>query len=226
MAGKPGGDPWALLVGNYTFGRSDVVFLAHLAHLAQAAGAPFITGARLNLLGCGADSDLNEPRKWQDWSGTAEGNLWIALCSDIASSYLGLVLPRFLLRLPYGKETDAVGQFDFEEMSGGAEHENYLWGNSSFLCACLLAEAFARNQWSMRPKDELDVSGLPLHVYEENGESMVKPCAETLLMENSAMRILEAGLMPIASLKNTDSVRLVRLQSVARPLKALSGRWD
>ncbi|HEV2501098.1 MAG TPA: type VI secretion system contractile sheath large subunit, partial [Terriglobia bacterium] len=41
----PGGEPWALLVGNYTFGRQDLGLLTRLAHLARAAGAPFITGA-------------------------------------------------------------------------------------------------------------------------------------------------------------------------------------
>lgn len=222
----PGGEPWALLMGNYTFGRDDLVLLTRLAHLAQAAGAPFIMGASVDLLGCEAISDLNEPRKWQDWSRANESAAWNALRGDIAASYLGLVLPRFLLRLPYGKETEAVASFNFEEMPGNPEHESYLWGNSAFLCACLLAESFARNQWSMRPEDELDISGLPLHIYQEDSESVAKPCAETLLPEKAALRILEAGLMPVASLKSTDSVRLVRFQSLASPLKALSGRWD
>ncbi|MGH9378150.1 MAG: type VI secretion system contractile sheath domain-containing protein [Terriglobia bacterium] len=230
-ARTPGAKPWAALAGNYTFGKGDLTLLTGLTQLAAAAGAPFIAGASLNLLGCESAKDLTEPRTWKDVAGTSEGKMWSALRSLAEASYLGLALPRFLLRLPYGKETDAAAQFDFEEMAdfkqalGGAEREDYLWGNPAFLCVCLLAESFAQSQWSMRLEDELEVDGLPLHVYQENGESTAKPCAETLMTEDAAMRILEAGLMPVASLKNTDAVRLVRFQSVASPLKALSGRW-
>lgn len=221
-----GGEPWALVIGNYTFGRSDIDLLARLAQLAHAARAPFIVGGGLDLLGCKTAAELNDTRSWQDWSGAPEAAAWNALRRSDSGSYVGLVLPRFLLRLPYGKETDAVSQFNFEEMSGGPEHDEYLWGNSAFLCACLLAQAFAEDQWSMRPEENLEVDRLPLHVYKDQGEAVVKPCAETLLTEQAALRILDAGIMPLASLKDSDAVRLVRFQSIASPLKALSGRWE
>jgi hypothetical protein len=32
--------------------------------------------------------------------------------------------------------------------------------------------------------------------------------------------------MPLASMKDSDAVRLVRFQSVAEPVRALAGRWD
>lgn len=220
-----GGEPWALLVGNYAFGRGSVDLLTRLAELARAAGAPLIAGGGLDLLGCKTAGELNDWRTWQDWSAAPEAGRWNALRRGNSAGYLGLALPRFLLRLPYGKETDAVSQFNFEEMSGSPEHDEYLWGNSAFLCACLLARAFAEDQWSMRPEEELEVNGLPLHVYNDQGESVAKPCAETLLTEQSALRILDTGIMPLASLKDSDAVRLVRLQSIAQPVKALAGRW-
>lgn len=224
-----GGEPWALLVGDYTFGRGGVDLLARLAQLARAAGAPFIAGGELDLLGCKSAAELNDWRSWRDVPDSPdapEAALWSALRRDSAAAYVGLVLPRFLLRLPYGKETDAVSQFNFEEISGSPEHDEYLWGNSAFLCAVLLAQAFAQDQWSMRPEENLDMGGLPLHVYKDHGEAVAKPCAETLLTEQTAVRILDAGIMPMASLKDADAVRLVRLQSIANPVKALAGRWE
>ncbi|MDT8273775.1 MAG: hypothetical protein RRA35_11360, partial [Desulfomonilia bacterium] len=56
-------------------------------------------------------------------------------------------------------------------------------------------------------------------------ESQVKPCAEILLTDEAADIIMDAGIMPLATLKNTDTARLVRFQSLAEPLSGLAGRW-
>ena len=55
---------------------------------------------------------------------------------------IGLALPRFLLRLPYGKKTFSAESFDFEEFEGAPGHEDYLWGNSAFAVALRLGRAF------------------------------------------------------------------------------------
>jgi type VI secretion system protein ImpC len=79
--------------------------------------------------------------------------------------------------------------------------------------------------WEMRPGILQDIEGLPLHVYEEQGESQVKPCAETLLTLRAAEIILKRGLMPLLSFKGTDAIRLAMFQSLADPVTSLSGRW-
>ena len=77
----------------------------------------------------------------------------------------------------------------------------------------------------MRPGTRSELDGLPLHVYEQDGDSELKPCAEALLTERAAGKMLESGLMPLVWLKGQDAVRLVRFQSMAEPLSALAGRW-
>jgi type VI secretion system protein ImpC len=69
------------------------------------------------------------------------------------------------------------------------------------------------------------IAGLPLHSYESEGEQRLKPCAEVLLSEADADWILEQGFMPLVSIKNRDTVRLLRFQSIAQPLAPLSGAW-
>jgi type VI secretion system protein ImpC len=140
--------------------------------------------------------------------------------------WLGLALPRFLLRLPYGKNTDAIDSFAFEEMTTPPEHEWYLWGHPAIACAYLLGESFARYGWAMRPGAINEIDGLPAHVYKSDGESELKPCAEVLLTEEAAETLLDAGFMPLASIKGADRVRLVRFQSAANPPTPLAGRWS
>lgn len=226
-AETPGAEPWAVIGGNYFFDstETDLILLHRLAVLARAAGAPFIAGVRPSLLGCADVSALPDPEKWTSDEDPEMRAAWDRLRELPEARYLGLALPRFLLRLPYGKETQEAEAFDFEEVAAGFGHEDYLWGNSVFLCISLLAESFVEAGWRMRLAKFLEVGGLPLHVTKVDGEAAVKPVAEVQMTEDVALRILDAGLMPVVSLKDRDTVRLVRFQSIASPAKALAGRW-
>jgi type VI secretion system protein ImpC len=226
--GTPGAEPWALLTGNYTFGpgRADAELLGRLAKVAAAAGAPFLAAADPRLVGCASFGESPSPRDWHLEPQAEETQAWAAVRGIPEASSVGLLLPRFLLRLPYGKETRAVETFAFEEMAPEPAHEDYLWGNPAFAAALLLAQTFSEEEWEMRPGAVAAIDGLPLHACQRDGERELKPCAEALLTEDAAERILERGLMPLVSLKGQDIVRLVRFQSIAQPLRALAGRWS
>ena len=221
------GEPWSLIVGNYTFGPQpeDGEWLGRFTRIAHAAGAVFIAAASPQLLGCDSLADTPHPRDWRLSPDADSAAAWSALRGLPEASATGLALPRFLLRLPYGKNTDAIEAFDFEEMPGTPAHEDYLWGNPATACAVLLAQSFSEDGWQMHPGTHHQIDGLPLHIYKRDGDSELTPCAETLLTEAAAVRILENGLMPLATLKGSDSVQLVRFQSIAAPLRALAGRW-
>ena len=225
--GTAGAERLALIVGNYTFGptRDDAEALGRMAKIAHAAEAPFLAAASPTLLGCASLAETPHPRDWKTPLEAEAAKAWDALRRSPDAAWIGLALPRFLLRLPYGKDTDAIESFDFEEMPGERPHEDYLWSNPAFACALLLAQSFSDDGWEMRPGTHSEINGLPLHVYKHNGESELKPCAEALLTEGAAERILDNGLMPLVSLKGQDAVRVVRFQSMAEPLRGVAGRW-
>jgi type VI secretion system protein ImpC len=126
------------------------------------------------------------------------------------AAFLGLSLPRFLLRLPHRKDSHAAEQFAFEEMPPVSAHECYLWGNPALAGALLLGQSFMESGWDMHPGELLEIEGLPMHIYKEEGESQQKPCAEVLLHGEATERILEAGVMPLLSLVTAawDSIRV------------------
>lgn len=225
--GTHGGEPWAVVAGLYTFDatREDAELLGRLAKISDAAGAPFVAAAHARLAGCDSLAHAPDPEDWRHVADADTSAAWDALRRLPESSRLGLALPRFLLRLPYGAETDPVDAFDFEEAEGEPAHESYLWGNPALVLARLLAESFGRSGWEMRPGDVQQFGGLPLHVYEAGGETRTKPCAEVLLGERAARLLLERGLMPLLSFKDRDDVRLARFQSLSDPPTRLAGRW-
>lgn len=219
----PGAEPWSLLAANYTFDQTpeDIQTLGRMAKVACAAGAPFIAAASPHVLGCESLVESPDPRDWR-----GEDEAWEALRRLPEIPYLGLALPRFLLRLPYGADTDPVEQFAFEETADPIRHEEYLWANPAFACALLLGQAFSEYGWDFRPGIFLTIDGLPMHVYPEDGEPQIKPCAEVLMTERAAGAILDRGLMPLLSFKGRDTIRLARFQSLADPPARLRGRWD
>lgn len=223
-----GGVPWAVLAGNYTFDhtRKDAELLGRLAKIAKQAGAPFIAAAHSHLLGCESLVENPEPDDWNRQTAAEDDRAWEALRSLPEASYLGLALPNFLLRLPYGVDTDPIEYLEFEEMPKVPAHRHYLWGNPCHACAFLLALGFSKYGWELRPGVVQDIEGLPMHFCQEEGEARIKPCAEVLLIERTAEIMLEKGLMPLISFKDQDKVRLVRFQSLAEPAAHLAGRWS
>ena len=225
--GTQGADPWAILIGCYTFDKTkeDVDLLRQLGQLAQSAGASLLASASSHFAGCDSIVSTPDPDNWQWQTDSAAEQLWQELRNSPEATSIGLVLPRLFLRLPYGKDTEPIDQFIFEELSGCYEHEEYLWGNPAIVCACLLAEAYQTSGWSLTGELGQELAGLPMHVYKSNGQTHVVPCAETFLTERAMQILIDKGLMPLLSIKGRDAVRIARFQSIAKPNTPLAGRW-
>jgi type VI secretion system protein ImpC len=225
----PGAHPWAVVGGVYTFDHTaeDTELLERIASVCTKAGAPFLAGASPGIVGCPSFGTTPDRDDWEPAAASETGqDCWDRLRKMPEASYLGLALPRFLLRLPYGQETEPIGAFSFEEMVGVPNHEDYCWGNPLFACLVLLGQAFSESGWEMNPGSIKDIEGLPLHVYQDDsGESTTKPCAEAWFTERAAECVLDRGLVPLISYKDQDRIRLVRFQSLASPMKQLHGRW-
>jgi type VI secretion system protein ImpC len=225
----PGAPPWAVIGGVYQFTGSgeQLRLLERMGQICRQANAPFVAGAAADLVGCPSFGTTPDPSDWQAFSAQPDGHQrWERLRRSTEAAYIGLALPRFLLRLPYGRATEAITACGFEEMVGVPDHEHYCWGNPMFACLVLLGQAFSADRWQLRPGSIQDLEGLSLHVYHDDaGDSITKPCAEAWLTEQAAERLLDLGLMPLLSYKNEDRVRLIRFQSIAAPATPLQGRW-
>ena len=200
---------WGFLAANLSFDRdviSDVELLARISLLAQSLGAPFIA----------------------EWLTSRHENskaqaAWQALRKSSGAAYLGLALPRFLLRLPYGKDTEPVASFDFEEMPGEPVHTNYLWGNPVFACALVLGQLFEQQGSLLRVPGFLRLGGMPLHTFQSNGETTTRPCTEVLLSDHDCHALLQEGVLPLAAVKSSDAIVFPSMQSVADPPASLAG---
>ncbi|MCP4342506.1 MAG: hypothetical protein GY799_27405 [Desulfobulbaceae bacterium] len=226
--GTAGGQPWSVVAGNYTFEKKidDLAILGRMAKIAKAAGCSFVAAAGDNFLCEKSLAETPDPDDWQPREDQDAEKSWQALRHISEAANLGLGIPRFLLRLPYGADTDPVDAFNFEEMPITPEHASYLWGNPCFALMLLIGQSFSVQGWQMQPGRVQEINSLPLHVYREGGESQLKPCAEITLSQRAAELIIDKGLMPLLSFLNQDMVRLGRFQSIADPPTRVFGPWS
>jgi type VI secretion system protein ImpC len=205
--------PWSLVVLDESFGPGpeDLTLLAALGAVAAQVGVSILAGA--------------DPRL--DWGALDDeaAARWLRLRRSRQASAIGLALPRWLLRLPYGPKTDPIESFAFDEMGQTRAHDHYLWGNPAFACALLAVAAFRENGADMQLGDVLELDDLPAHTYREDGEAHLQPCAEVFMPERVSIALLGSGLMPLISVRDRNSARLARFQSIADPQTALVGPW-
>ena len=224
----PGAEPWAAVAGNYAFlpNKDDIAALMRIAKICAAAGAPFISHMRPDVIGVSSLAQHTDASEWDLSVDDEAGKLWAVLRGIPEAGYLGMTIPRFLSRLPYGSETEPLETFHFEEIADTPQHDKYLWSNNCFIAALLLAQSFSAYGWQMDRRFIQDIERLPMHMYEAGGETIYQPCAEVLLTQNACEKLMDHGLMPLVSYKNTDHAKLARFQSIADPITGLRGRWS
>ena len=215
------GAPFAALIGDFAFGpgAEDCALLARLGALAAAARAPFVAGAAPALVGCRSLAGANDPARWEALS-SDDARRWQALRRSPGAAWIGLALPRFLARAPYGAKTTAIDAFTFEELDGRPAPDALCWASSAFLGALALARGDESDQ-SQSESDEID--DLPFFSFRSEGDVEMYPTAEVFWGQRAADAALARGLMPVLSARDRNAVRLVRLQSIADPPSALGG---
>ena len=224
----PGGEPWSVIAADYAFSPNvdDIATLMRVSKIAGAAGAPFISHMRPDVLGVHSLHEHADSSEWNLDSNSDSAKLWSALRGQSDSRFLGMTIPRFAGRLPYGSNTEPLEMFTFEEFEGVSEHDNYLWANGCFAAATLLAQSFSENGWEMGDRLLQDLDGLPVHIYKESSEKIYKPCAEVPMTDNGVNKLIGIGLMPLVSYRGTDRIKLAIFQSISETNGKLAGRWQ
>lgn len=221
--GSPGGQPYGCLMGDYYFDHSpeDVKMLANMAQIAAAAHAPFLTAPAPSVLGMDSWQELSNPRDLTKIFQTAEYAAWRSLRDSDDARYLGLAMPRFLSRLPYGAKTSPVEAFDFEEDTEGATHSKYVWANAAYAMGVNITRAFKLYGWCARIRGAESggmVEGLPVHTFptDDGGVDMKCP-TEIAITDRREAEMAKNGFMPLSHYKNTDFAVFMGAQSLQKP---------
>ena len=220
--GQLGGEPYGCLVGDYHFDHTppDVELLGQVSQIASAAHAPFIAGAGPSLMGMDTWQQLANPRDLAKIFSAPDYAAWRSLRDSEDAKYVGLAMPRFLARLPYGARTSPVEEFDFEEDTGGGDHSKYTWANSAYTMAVNVNRSFKLYGWCTRIRGVESggsVEGLPVHTFpsDDGGVDMKCP-TEIAISDRREAELANCGLMPLIHRKNTDVAAFIGAQSLQK----------
>jgi type VI secretion system protein ImpC len=221
--GQLGGEPYGTLVGDYYFDHTpgDVELLGQMAQIAAAAHAPFLAAASPTAMGMDSWQELANPRDLAKIFSSPEYAGWRSLRDSDDAKYVGLAMPRFLSRVPYGAKTSPVEEFDFEEETGGGDHSKYTWSNAAYAMAVNINRAFKQYGWctSIRGVESGGaVEGLPVHTFpsDDGGVDMKCP-TEIAISDRREAELANSGFMPLIHRKNTDVAAFIGAQSLQKP---------
>lgn len=223
--GQFGGEPFGCLVGDYHFDHNppDVEFLSEISKVCAAMHAPFIAGADPGVMQMDSWNELANPRDLTKIFQTPEYAAWRSLRESDDARYIGLTMPRFLARLPYGAKTNPVDEFDFEEDTDGADHNKYAWANSAYAMATNINRSFKLYGWCSRIRGIESggaVEGLPTHTFptDDGGVDMKCP-TEIAISDRREAELAKNGFMPLIHKKNSDFAAFIGAQSLQKPFE-------
>ena len=221
--GQFGGEPYGCLIGDYQFDHSppDVELLSGIAQVAAGSHSPFITSAAPTVMGMDSWQELANPRDLTKIFQTPEYAAWRSLRESDDARYVGLTMPRFLGRLPYGAKTDPVDAFDFEEDTDGADSSKYLWSNSAYAMGVNITRSFKLYGWCSQIRGIESggiVEGLPTHTFpsDDGGVDMKCP-TEIAISDRREAELAKNGFMPLIHRKNSDMAAFIGAQSLHKP---------
>jgi type VI secretion system protein ImpC len=218
-----GGSPFAALVGDYEFGKhpEDIELLEQVSHVAAAAHAPFIAGTSPDMFNLPDWRSLDAPRDLAKVFDTTEYAKWKSFRQSEDSRYVSLCLPRVLGRLPYGKATKPIEEFNYEEHVDGSDHSKYLWMNAAYTLAARMTNSFSTFGMCVAMRGVEGgglVQGLPVHnYYTDAGDAAMKCPTEVPITDRREKELADLGFAPLVHCKDTDYAAFFSVQSAQKP---------
>jgi type VI secretion system protein ImpC len=221
--GQFGGEPYGTLVADYYFDNSapDVELLSQMAQIAAASHAPLISAADPGVMLMESWQELANPRDLTKIFQTPEHAAWRSFRESDDARYVGLAMPRFLARAPYGANTNPVEEFDFEEDTGNGASRNFTWANAAYAMAVNINRSFKNYGWCSRIRGIESggaVEGLPVYTFptDDGGVDMTCP-TEIAISDRREAELAKNGFMPLVHKKNSDFAAFIGAQSMHKP---------
>lgn len=231
--GSPGGEPFGVILGDYEVRHrtsaehpsDDLEVLRGMSQIAAAAFAPFVVGASPAILGVNRFSELSPALNLPSVFEQLEYLKWRAFRDEEDARFVGLTLPKVLMRLPHADDGTRTDRFRFQEQVAGPDNARYLWGNAVYAFGSVLVRAFASSGWLADiegvTRDELSgglVTGLPSHCFGTDEEGIApKYCTDVMLTDEWEAELAELGFIALCHCKDSPWAAFYASASVQKP---------
>ncbi|MBT2337568.1 MULTISPECIES: type VI secretion system contractile sheath large subunit [Pseudomonas] len=219
--GQFGGQPVGAILADYAMSPSspDVKLMQYVSSIACMSHAPFIAAAGPEFFGLESFAGLPDLKDLKDHFEGPQFAKWQSFRHSEDARYVGLTMPRFLLRLPYDPEENPVKSFVYKETVANS-HEHYLWGNAAYAFGTCLTDSFAKFRWCpniVGPQSGGAVEDLPLHHFASMGEIETKIPTEVLVSDRREYELAAEGFISLTMRKGSDNAAFFSANSVQKP---------
>ncbi len=231
--GNPGGEPYGVLLGDYEIHprpsrehpHDDMAILASFAQVAAAAFCPFVASVNPAMFGLDDFKGLEQRLDHAKTLEQVEYVKWKSLRKTEDARFVGLTLPRVLMRLPHEDDGSRVDRFCFQEDVSGIDRAKYLWGSAAYALGGVLVRAFAQGGWLADIRGvQRDVeggglvTGLPVHSFGTDKMGVAtKSSTDVVVTDESERELNELGFIPLCDCKDTEYSAFYSNQSIQQP---------
>jgi type VI secretion system protein ImpD len=233
--GTPGGEPFGVLLGDYEIWPrpsaahpvNDIEALHKLSGVAAAAFAPFVAGCHPAMFGLDHFSELEQPLNLAQTFDQMEYFHWNALRKEEDVRFVGLTMPRVLMRLPYEDDGVRADGFCFHEDVCGPDRSRYLWGTAVYAFGAVLLRAFAQSGWladirGVKPGAAGGgiASSLPVHCFTTDKQGIAPKCStDVIITDYQEQDLSDLGFVPLCHCAGTELSVFYSNQSIQKAKK-------
>lgn len=221
--GTFGGQPYSCLLMDFAFGRSpeDVETLRLFSGLAAAAHMPTFAAASPHMFDMDTFTQLGAPRDLQKIFEGSDCISWNSFRETEDARYISLLLPRVLMRLPYGPNGIPVKTFGYVETVVGEGLETFCWGNPVYAMGQRIGNAYAHYGWTAAIRGVEGggmLENLPSYTFETpRGDKVAKAAVETIITDRRENELSKLGFIALCQWKFRDRAVFFGAQSVQKP---------
>lgn len=228
--GSPGGEPYGVIIGDYEVchkvtvrhPHDDIAALEGMAQIAAAAFSPFIAGISSEFFGLDDFSELGQPINLNNIFVQAEYTRWRGLRDKPDSRFIGLTLPRILLRRPYSGNPTSYKGLHFHERVASKANQNYLWGNACYAFATVLIREYANVGWFGHirgvPRSYLSgglITSLPVDEFSTDAPGVAfKSVTDVIITDAVEKELSELGFIPLCQCYSAPYAAFYNNQSI------------
>lgn len=218
-----GGRPYGVMLGLYDFtaSRQDMTWLERMGKVANASHCPFISAASPKFFDCDSVEQLESLKNLDGVLSHPRYAKWMELRDKEEAAYIGLTLPRYVVRLPWDPDKNPCDVLNFKEDADG-DSKKYLWGNTAYLMGRNLVKSFEQSGWcqSIRgPKGGGLVTGLPVDTFTLRGQKMIQAPVEIAIPDYREYEFARNGFIPLVYRKGSGEATFFSTQSIKRAKK-------
>ena len=221
-----GGNPYGCMIGLFEFDSSenDRRWLRTMSKVAAASHAPFISSVGPKFFGCNNIQELSEINDISDHMSKPQYEKWQEFRDEDDAAYIGLTVPKFMLRPPYHPVTNhaGIGINFVEKIKSSNQGKDFLWCNAAYLFAKNILNSFAESGWCQYlrgPKGGGLIEHLPRYIFEKMGQDEIKPPVEMVIPDHRELQFANEGFIPLVYKKGSSEACFFSCQSVKKSKK-------